>query len=376
MKDVSHNPHTGTRSGRGFHVNAIDVREAIGNTHKAHALGDEGARQHFEEQQKRVEPQTAQARAIPKAMEAAEKEMGNIHRMKTFHLIPRSEVPKGALIHQPIMKWKWKFDGSCKARLCFPSHRQRHGIDYFLAESLTVPSPYVSRRRQRRCTSTSRVPTSTGRSPRTSTCSNPSFEDPEFLDHVCKLDQALYGLKQAGRVWYETIDKVMIEFGMTRHPHDPCVYFCLQEDEWIIVPLYVNDNFAGSTNALLEKFVQFLTSKFKTKILGWVEHFLGINVLLQPDGSYHLEQKEEIKELLGRLLMAEAKPATSPFTEAEPEKILASPPMDKTIYHSAIGSLYWIAMATHPDILAAVNLCSQYQGAPTKGAWAMVKKIL
>jgi hypothetical protein len=52
MKDVSQYLRTGTCSGRGFHVNTVDVREAIGNTHKAHALRDEGARQHFEEQQK------------------------------------------------------------------------------------------------------------------------------------------------------------------------------------------------------------------------------------------------------------------------------------------------------------------------------------
>lgn len=38
------------------------------------------------------------------------------------------------------------------------------------------------------------------------------FENPEFPNHVYKLDKALYGLKQAPRAWYERLSSYSSSF--------------------------------------------------------------------------------------------------------------------------------------------------------------------
>ena len=205
----------------------------------------------------------------------------------------------------------------------------------------------------------------------------PGFEDPKRPNMVCKLDQALYGLKQASRVWNVRADQAMERFGLIRHTHDPCLYYLFKDDgEWMIVMLFVDDNFIAGSDQTLEKFIRHLSKEFETRILGAVKRFVGINVELQPNGAYHLDQHEDIEAMLKKFSMAECKPAATPgLVDVSSEQMKSGDPVDSTMYRSAIGSLYWIALATRPDILAPVNICSQYQSAPTKRAWDGVKKI-
>lgn len=39
------------------------------------------------------------------------------------------------------------------------------------------------------------------------------FIDPNFPNHVCKLEKTLYGLKQAPRVWFDRLRSVLISWG-------------------------------------------------------------------------------------------------------------------------------------------------------------------
>ena len=52
----------------------------------------------------------------------------------------------------------------------------------------------------------------------------PGFIDPNFLDHVYRLDKALYGLNQASRAWYETLAHFMLENGFTRGTIDKTLF--------------------------------------------------------------------------------------------------------------------------------------------------------
>ena len=50
--------------------------------------------------------------------------------------------------------------------------------------------------------------------------------------------------------------------------------------------------------------------------------------------------------------------------------------MSKISYTSAIGSLMYIMLCTHPDIVLAVSVTSRYQSNPNEEHWIAVKNIL
>ena len=52
----------------------------------------------------------------------------------------------------------------------------------------------------------------------------PGFEDPNFPNHVYKLDKALYGLKQAPRAWYEHLKELLIYRGFDVGLIDPTLF--------------------------------------------------------------------------------------------------------------------------------------------------------
>jgi hypothetical protein len=69
----------------------------------------------------------AQAISLPeqeKWIEAMDKEMNAIIEAKTYDLVPMDAVPPNAKVATPIWSFRVKFDGTFKARLCFPGHRQ------------------------------------------------------------------------------------------------------------------------------------------------------------------------------------------------------------------------------------------------------------
>ena len=52
----------------------------------------------------------------------------------------------------------------------------------------------------------------------------PGFEDPDFPNHVYKLNKALYGLKQAPRAWYEHLRELLVDRGFEIGLIDPTLF--------------------------------------------------------------------------------------------------------------------------------------------------------
>ena len=101
---------------------------------------DEMIMEHIESnaQERNIPRNISEAMKVPEAMEAAKREIEMIQKFGTWKLVPRSQVPSGTPIHAPIWRFTQKSDGRMKARLCFPGHRQRKGIDYTNSSSPTV----------------------------------------------------------------------------------------------------------------------------------------------------------------------------------------------------------------------------------------------
>src|SRR3954464_8151603 len=76
----------------------------------------------------------------------------------------------------------------------------------------------------------------------------PGFEDPNFPNHVYKLDKALYGLKQATRTWYENLRELLFDRGFEVGKIDPTLFSKKVNGELFVCQIYVDDIIFGSSN--------------------------------------------------------------------------------------------------------------------------------
>ena len=58
---------------------------------------------------------------------------------------------------------------------------------------------------------------------------------------VCKLVKSQYGLKQALRQWHEKFDNMILTHGYVINGADKCIYSKFNNNEGVIICLYVDD---------------------------------------------------------------------------------------------------------------------------------------
>jgi hypothetical protein len=126
------------------------------------------------------------------------------------------------------------------------------------------------------------------------------FEQGDPVKKVWRLKKALYGLVEAPRLWYETLHKVLEEFGFVRINGDPCLYVVHRGTHIVILGVFVDDFLIfGTSERLVEEVKAMLASKFKTKDLGVARWVLGMR-LVQTASFYSLDQIQYARDVLAR----------------------------------------------------------------------------
>jgi hypothetical protein len=109
---------------------------------------------------------------------------------------------------------------------------------------------------------------------------------------VCCLKKSLYGLKQVPRSWYAKMDNFLIDTGFSRFHSDPNVYTKKVGIHLIILILYVDDLIlTGSDSKLLNHVKTNLKKKFEMTNLGFLQYFLGLQVLQTNEGIFLSQSK-------------------------------------------------------------------------------------
>ena len=396
-RSVTLSPKLGTRSGRDFHaslteeINAVfeddeDLKSFHMNVEQCDAI-DDMINEHLDagHDQRDVPRNISEAMKNPEAMEAAKREIEMIQKFGTWKLIPRSQVPSGTPIYAPIWRFTRKADGRMKARLCFPGHRQRKGIDYTNSSSPTVAMAsfrlfltYCKFRNVTPIHMDIRNAYLHAKVTEDIYMRQPAgFVDEERPDHVCKIVQSLYGMHQAGHNWHNLIDEDLVRHGLTRSEHDPCVYHrVVGRDKWVVICLYVDDLFIGGDARSRDEIIAYLKSKYNVSAEGEISRYLGVSVTT-GDGPWKLDQTHEIEEFLKENQMNMSKPIDRPGDPSiRHEEMMNGQVVNQPHYRSVIGGLLWFAIATRPDILYAVNVVAQFQQNPTSKAWTAVKRIM
>ena len=141
----------------------------------------------------------------------------------------------------------------------------------------------------------------------------PGFEDPNFPNHVYKLNKALYGLKQAPRAWYEHLREKLVDRGFEVGLIDPTLFTKRVNGELFICQLYVDDIIFGSTNnAFNEEFARFMTEEFEMSMMGELKFFLGFEIKQLREGTF-INQAKYIQDMLKRFNMTELNIAKTPM---------------------------------------------------------------
>ena len=104
------------------------------------------------------------------------------------------------------------------------------------------------------------------------------FEKHNQEAYVCRLKKSLYGLKQAPRAWYGITDGFLMNLGFTKSKVDSNLNYKVEDDEIMILLLYVDGLFLTGKEMLISECKKKLRTKFDMKDLATMHYFLGLEV--------------------------------------------------------------------------------------------------
>uniref|UniRef100_A0AAV1T131 Reverse transcriptase Ty1/copia-type domain-containing protein n=1 Tax=Peronospora matthiolae TaxID=2874970 RepID=A0AAV1T131_9STRA len=302
--------------------------------------------------------------------EACDSEFDSLQRNDTWEIVP---LPKGPQGHRVPMGFSCKEnqDGEVerfKARLVAKGFSQKFGVDY---EETFAPMDVKTAFLNGSLNEDIYMDQPDG------------YLDATQPDYVCKLKRSLYGLKQSPRMWNQTIDGFMIKMGFKKCESDHCIYIKRDDQDMILVVLYVDDLIlASSNNELLKSTKMALSKRFEMTDLGELDYFLGMEIKNdRKTGMVTVQQTKFLKSVLTKFGMDNSKPVKTPQDpglkltknmceqECKHEDTMCNVP-----YRSAVGGIMYLMVATRPDLAAAVGSLSQFSSDPCPTHWQALKR--
>ncbi|GJY03740.1 putative RNA-directed DNA polymerase [Tanacetum coccineum] len=323
-------------------------------------------------------------------IEAMNQEIEALNRNNTWEI---TDLPKGrkAIGSKWVWKVKYKSNGDIerfKARVVAKGFNQKEGIDYDETFSPVVKIVTV------RCVLSIAIKNkwSLFQLDINNAFLYGDLEEEVYMNlpegfcdknekKVCKLVKSLYGLKQAPRKWNEKLSSILFENGFVQSANDFSLFIKHDQGVILILLVYVDDIIVTGNNIdEINKFKQFLSSKFLIKDLGKLKYFLGIEVVDIPEGIC-LTQRKYCTELLSEFGMLACKPCGTPIESNPDSKKLVSKFGDDealtgiTQYQKLVGKLIYLTM-TRPDISYAVHCLSQVMHSPMKSHLRLAFRVL
>ncbi|KAI3767616.1 hypothetical protein L2E82_17880 [Cichorium intybus] len=165
------------------------------------------------------------------------------------------------------------------------------------------------------------------------------------------------------------------EHGYTHGSIDQTLFIKRQDDDQIVVQIYLDDIIFGSkSDVLCKEFETVMKKRFEMSSLGEMTMFLGLQVKQSSMGIL-LHQAKYVEDILAKFGFKDAKEANTPMAK---RPLLSSDSddqsVDQTYYRSMIGSLMYLT-ASRPDIVFAVCQCARYQANPKPSHLDAVKRI-
>jgi hypothetical protein len=197
-------------------------------------------------------------------------------------------------------------------------------------------------------------------------------------EYALKLEKNLYGLKQAGRVWNLHLTRQLLELYFSQSAVDPCVFY----RGTCVLLIYCDDTLMMSPSKTeLDDVFKILDETFTVSDEGTISDYLGIKVVILPDGRMSFTQPQLIDSIIADcgLDKPNAKPRDTPALSTRivrRDEDGESWSDEKWKYRLLIGKLNFLEKSTRPDIAYSVHQCARFTANPKLSHAEAVKNIV
>jgi hypothetical protein len=182
--------------------------------------------------------------------------------------------------------------------------------------------------------------------------------------HVLKLLKNLYGQKQAGRVWPQYLHGILLELGYRPSSVDECVYY---RDKLIFLR-YIDDGiFASPEDAIIDEAIEELHAHLELTDEGQLSDYLGVNISVDKDGSFHLTQPHLISQILEEINFradTKAQRTPAPSTTLLKRDLELEAHKAHWEYRRIIGKLNFLEKCTRPELACSVHQAARFSANP------------
>ena len=193
-------------------------------------------------------------------------------------------------------------------------------------------------------------------------------------------------MKQAGQCWYDTLSCTLADLGFQKTHTNLGVFSTHSGGTLLILAMHVDDCIiTGNSSTAIANFKEQIHQCYAITDIGPIHWLLGIKVTRDCDAHIlSLSQESYANTVLTHHFnMANTNPVKCPMA---PGAIFSSDqcPTDaqeivhmcKILYCEAIGSLMYLAVATHLDLTFAITTLSQFLNNLGVSHWEGIKRIL
>jgi hypothetical protein len=203
---------------------------------------------------------------------------------------------------------------------------------------------------------------------------------PEFGDYkYAKLLKSIYGLKNAAHDWSVLQETWLMKYDsrICKSKVEPCLYHIFDEVSGLIVLILVQvDDYMVATNdeAYKSRLLVAYNATYAIKDLGKLDYIMQTKVNFIP-GGVELSQARQIDDLAMKYQVSNAKPKYTPMEESL--DLSKADNMDKLLpYLNLLGSLYWIARMTRPDVYFCLVYLAQFSHSYDERHFTALKRVL
>ena len=305
-----------------------------------------------------------------------------------LNMFKRVERPKGAKVIGLLWVFSTKYaaDGTlekAKARLCALGNQQKFNIDEIdkyapVVRPITLKTLFAITVQQKLKPFQIDVRAAflNSRLKRPVYCyPADGFQNPDRPNEVWEVHGAAYGLAESAKAWNDTLNEILVEYGLQPTLSDPCFY--QNADQSLLVASHVDDLYgAVDADETYEAFARFVKKKVAITEKDEVKNFLGYELEWQ-NGRLLVHQKAYITGALERFGFSNAHPVNSPMIlgqdlEPGPDD---QPLPNRAIYPEMCGTLMYAASGTRVDISYALNRLCRYMANPTVRHLSCLKRV-